>query len=218
MKGDDRCPATPPCPPDRYHLGRSRHQGPGPAGHLARHHAQPWRVHPLRRASGRNARGAAPRRSLLRGRRRLGAGAARLRDRVPPPADRGHHAAGRERATLGPGMASRPVHGVHRRGRAAKRQPRPASPRRLHRRHRSVRQRQRLRDWADWVPAGKVGVTFRRVEGVDALGFARYGGEPIHGLVDKDRYGERGDVETFDSLGAVRVESTAPITKQVASL
>ena len=73
-------------------------------------------------------------------------------------------------------------------------------------------------DWADWVPAGKVGVMFRRVEGVDALGFARFSGDPIHGLVDKDQYGKRGDVETFDSLGAVRVESTAPITKQVASL
>ena len=50
------------------------------------------------------------------------------------------------------------------------------------------------------------------------MGFARFGGDPIHGLVDKDQYGKRGDVETFESLGAVRVESTAPITKQVASL
>ena len=50
---------------------------------------------------------------------------------------------------------------------------------------------------------------------VDALGFARYSGDPIYGLVAKDRYAERNDVETFDSLGATRVESTAPITKEV---
>ncbi|NJR80717.1 DUF7007 domain-containing protein [Sphingomonas corticis] len=72
--------------------------------------------------------------------------------------------------------------------------------------------------WADWVPDGKVGCTFRRVTGVDALGFARHEGEPIHGLVDKDRYAARVMPETFESLGAVRVESTAPITKQVATL
>lgn len=70
-------------------------------------------------------------------------------------------------------------------------------------------------DWADWVPKGMVGITFRKVDSVDALGFARYTGEPIHGLVDQERYAERGDVETFDSLAATRVESTAPITKQV---
>ena len=70
-------------------------------------------------------------------------------------------------------------------------------------------------DWADWVPAGMVGVVFRRVQSVDALGFARYSGDPIYGLVAKDRYAERNDVETFDSLGATRVESTAPITKEV---
>jgi hypothetical protein len=70
-------------------------------------------------------------------------------------------------------------------------------------------------DWADWVPKGMVGITFRKVDSVDALGFARYTGNPIHGLVDQARYAERGDVETFDSLAATRVESTAPITKQV---
>lgn len=70
-------------------------------------------------------------------------------------------------------------------------------------------------DWADWVPAGMVGVVFRRVQSVDALGFARYSGDPIYGLVAKDRYAERNDVETFDSLGATRVESTAPITNEV---
>ncbi len=72
--------------------------------------------------------------------------------------------------------------------------------------------------WADWVPDGKVGCVFRRVVSVDALGFARHEGEPIHGLVDKDRYAQRQSPETFDSLGAVRVESDAPITKQVAAL
>ena len=35
---------------------------------------------------------------------------------------------------------------------------------------------------------------------------------------DKDRYATRAEVETFESLGAVRVESMAPITKQVAAL
>jgi len=73
-------------------------------------------------------------------------------------------------------------------------------------------------DWADWVPKGMVGVVFRQVASVDALGFARYTGDPIYGLVTKDRYGERSDVETFDSLGATRVESTAPITKEVVAL
>lgn len=63
-----------------------------------------------------------------------------------------------------------------------------------------------------------VGVVFRRVASVDALGFARYAGNPIYGLVTKDRYADRSDVETFDSLGATQVESTAPITKEVAVL
>ena len=70
-------------------------------------------------------------------------------------------------------------------------------------------------DWADWVPASKVGVVFRKVTGVDALGFADYAPGQIHGLVDKERYADRDEVETFESLGAVRVESTAPISKQV---
>ncbi|MEP9403819.1 DUF7007 domain-containing protein [Sphingomonas silueang] len=73
-------------------------------------------------------------------------------------------------------------------------------------------------DWADWVPTGKVGVVFRQLAGVDALGFANYTGEVRYGLVDKARYAERTEVETFESLGAVQVESMAPITKQVAAL
>ena len=73
-------------------------------------------------------------------------------------------------------------------------------------------------DWADWVPKGMVGVVFRQVASVDALGFARYTGDPIHGLVTKDRYDARADVETFDSLGATLVESTAPISKEVMAL
>lgn len=72
-------------------------------------------------------------------------------------------------------------------------------------------------DWADWVPSGKIGIVFREVAGVDALGFASYTGSEIHGLVDKDRYAARGDVETWESLGAVRVDSTAPATKQIAA-
>ncbi len=73
-------------------------------------------------------------------------------------------------------------------------------------------------DWADWVPAGKVGLVFRKVAGVDAMGFADYTADQMYGLVDKDRYATRAEVETFESLGAVRVESMAPITKQVAAL
>lgn len=72
--------------------------------------------------------------------------------------------------------------------------------------------------WADWVPDGKVGCVFRRVASVDALGFARHEGEPIYGLVDKARYDARVMPETFDTLSAERVASTAPITKQVAAL
>ena len=68
--------------------------------------------------------------------------------------------------------------------------------------------------WADWVPEGKVGCVFRRVVSVDALGVARHEGAPIHGLVDKDRYERRQMPETFESLDAGRVESTAPISKQ----
>ena len=72
-------------------------------------------------------------------------------------------------------------------------------------------------DWADWVPEGKVGIVARRVAGVDASGFARYSGTPVHGLVDATRYHTRDEVSTFEALGAVRVESDAPITKQVAA-
>lgn len=72
--------------------------------------------------------------------------------------------------------------------------------------------------WADWVPDGKVGCVFRRVASVDALGFARHEGEAIYGLVDKARYEERVMPETFDTFSAEQVESTAPITKQVASM
>ena len=72
--------------------------------------------------------------------------------------------------------------------------------------------------WADWVPDGKVGCVFRRVASVDALGFARHEGDAIYGLVDKARYEARVMPETFDTLSAERVETTAPITKQVASL
>jgi hypothetical protein len=68
------------------------------------------------------------------------------------------------------------------------------------------------------VPKGMVGVVFRRVASVDALGFARYTGAPIYGLVTKERYADRSDVETFDTLRATQVESTAPITKEVAVL
>ena len=70
-------------------------------------------------------------------------------------------------------------------------------------------------DWADWVPKGKVGVVARRVERVDALGHASYQGDPIHGLVDKVDYDSSRDVNAFDEIGALRVESDAPITKEI---
>ena len=70
-------------------------------------------------------------------------------------------------------------------------------------------------DWADWVPKGKVGVVARRVERVDALGHATYEGEPIYGLVDKADYDSSRDVNAFEEIGAIRVESDAPITKEI---
>ncbi len=71
-------------------------------------------------------------------------------------------------------------------------------------------------DWANWVPKGKVGVVARRLARVDALGHASYEGEPIHGLVDKAAYDSRREVNGFDAIGAVRVASDAPITKEVS--
>lgn len=70
-------------------------------------------------------------------------------------------------------------------------------------------------DWANWVPKGKVGVVARQVARVDALGYASYDGEPIHGLVDKAAYDSSRDVNGFEAIGAVRIASDAPITKEV---
>ncbi|WP_230771750.1 DUF7007 domain-containing protein [Sphingomonas sp. Leaf4] len=61
-------------------------------------------------------------------------------------------------------------------------------------------------DWADWVPAGKVGVVFRQVESVDALGHATYTAGEKWGLVDKVRYADRVDGDTFESLGAIQLD------------
>jgi hypothetical protein len=70
-------------------------------------------------------------------------------------------------------------------------------------------------DWADWVPAGKVGVVARRVARVDALGHASYEGDTIQGLVDKAAYDSSRIVNGFDEIGAVRIEANALATKEV---
>ncbi len=69
--------------------------------------------------------------------------------------------------------------------------------------------------WADWVPDGKVGVVARRVEGVDALGHARFTGDAIQGLVDKHAYDSARIVNGFDEIGAVRIDGDAPATKEL---
>ena len=43
-------------------------------------------------------------------------------------------------------------------------------------------------DWADWVPAGRVGVVGRRIEAVDHLGRAHFSGPDHHALVDAETY------------------------------
>lgn len=54
-------------------------------------------------------------------------------------------------------------------------------------------------DWADWVPAGKVGVTGHRLLDVDHLGRPSYAGETFRGLCDKHRYNPAA-VNTFGEL------------------
>jgi hypothetical protein len=56
-------------------------------------------------------------------------------------------------------------------------------------------------DWADWVPAGKVGVVGQRITGCDHLGFAKYDGPSVKGLVDASRYEARDTGSTFKSIG-----------------
>ena len=56
-------------------------------------------------------------------------------------------------------------------------------------------------DWADWVPTGKVGVVGQRITGCDHLGFAKYDGPKLKGLVDANRYEARDTVSTFKSVG-----------------
>ncbi len=70
-------------------------------------------------------------------------------------------------------------------------------------------------DWADWVPAGKVGVVFQKVESVDALGFATYTAGEKWGLVDAARYAVRANGDTFESLGAIAIDRHMPATKEV---
>lgn len=55
-------------------------------------------------------------------------------------------------------------------------------------------------DWAEWVPAGKVGVVGQRVLDVSHLGHATFEAESFRGLCDKRCYEARGDVNSFDEL------------------
>ena len=57
-------------------------------------------------------------------------------------------------------------------------------------------------DWADWVPAGKVGVIGRRLRSVNHLGNATYEGADSRALVDADRYSSSAIVNAFDAIGA----------------
>ncbi len=56
-------------------------------------------------------------------------------------------------------------------------------------------------DWADWVPAGKVGVIGQRIAGCDHLGFTQYDGPDFKGLCDAARYDAGRSVNTFAALG-----------------
>ncbi|MEP9404550.1 DUF7007 domain-containing protein [Sphingomonas silueang] len=67
-------------------------------------------------------------------------------------------------------------------------------------------------DWAAWVPAGKVGVVFREVEGVDALVHPTYTAREKWGLVDADRYRTRGDGDTLESLDATMLDRPPPLS------
>ena len=55
-------------------------------------------------------------------------------------------------------------------------------------------------DWADWVPAGKVGVTGQRIAGCDHLGFATYDGPGFNGLCDAALYDSGRPLNTFAAL------------------
>jgi hypothetical protein len=57
-------------------------------------------------------------------------------------------------------------------------------------------------DWADWVPAGKVGLIGQRLQSVNHLGFPTYGGAEHCALVDADRYDSGRTVNTFEDIGA----------------
>ncbi|TCP32500.1 hypothetical protein [Sphingomonas sp. BK235] len=61
-------------------------------------------------------------------------------------------------------------------------------------------------DWADWVPAGKVGVVGQRITGCSHLGFATYDGPDFKGLCDAARYDARDQASTFASLGVEPID------------
>lgn len=72
-------------------------------------------------------------------------------------------------------------------------------------------------DWADWVPKGKTGVVANEVLSVDHLGRASHGQERRYALVDKQIYGERGEVFCLDDYKHELIEMPDEFrpTKQV---
>lgn len=65
-------------------------------------------------------------------------------------------------------------------------------------------------DWADWVPAGKVGLIGRVIAGCDPLGFGRYETQEYRALADAERYREAngsGLPVLFEAIEAELIET-----------
>lgn len=64
-------------------------------------------------------------------------------------------------------------------------------------------------DWADWVPAGKVGLAARKLTGVNHLGFGIFDeASDMRAFAEATRYESRGSVTTLASLDAVPCDGT----------
>ena len=64
-------------------------------------------------------------------------------------------------------------------------------------------------DWADWVPAGKVGLAARKLTGVNHLGFGVFDeANDMRALAEATRYAKRASVTTLASLDAVPCDGT----------
>lgn len=57
-------------------------------------------------------------------------------------------------------------------------------------------------DWAEWVPAGKVGLIGQRLAGVDHLGHPSYEGPDVRGMCDAARYDAAASPNSFTAIGA----------------